>query len=77
MPNRGPPGAGLMKVDLGRGAPTFVARRHDNGVTIHQGASRIMLAPDELAAVLAAIQELTNGQCSPSRAEKTMKVDHI
>jgi hypothetical protein len=65
-----------MKIDCGHGAPTFVALRRDNGVTLHQGASRIMLAPDELTAVLAAIQDLTNGQCSPSRAGKTMKVDH-
>jgi hypothetical protein len=59
-----------MKIDKGgRGAPTWVARRRDGGVTIHQGASRIMLAPDELADVLEAIHIMT-GQCSP-RAEKT------
>lgn len=64
-----------MKIDLGRGAPTWVAQRRDNGVTIHQGGSRIHLAPDELAAVLNAIQQLT-GQGSP-RAEKTDLENHI
>jgi len=64
-----------MKIDLGRGTPTFVALRRDNGVTIHQGASRIMLARDELAAVLAAIDTLTS-QCSP-RAEKTVKIGNL
>lgn len=61
-----------MKVDTGRGAPTFLARRRDGGVTIHQGASRIMLAPDELADVLDAIHTLT-GQCS-REAEKAMEI---
>lgn len=63
-----------MKIDKGRGLPTFVAPRKDNGVTIHQGASRIYLAPDELAGVLDAIHTIT-GQCSPMRAGKTAKVD--
>ena len=48
-----------MKIDRGRGTPTFIARRRDNGVTIHQGASRVILAPDELADLLDAIQSLT------------------
>jgi len=61
-----------MKIDKGRGTPTYVARRRDGGVTIHQGGSRVMLAPDELAAVLNAIQELTS-QCSPVRAEKAIE----
>lgn len=64
-----------MKIDLGQGAPTFVAPRRDNGVTIHQGGSRIHLAPDELAAVLNAIHQLT-GQGSPIRAEKTRSDNH-
>lgn len=59
-----------MKVDLGKGAPTYVAPRRDNGVTIHQGGSRIYLGPDELAAVLDAIHTVT--QCSRSAAEKTV-----
>jgi hypothetical protein len=61
-----------MKIDLGHGAPTYIALRRDNGVTIHQGASHIMLGPDELAAVLNAIQTMTS-QSSP-RAEKRESV---
>jgi hypothetical protein len=64
-----------MKVDLGHGAPTYVALRRDRGVTIHQGASHVMLAPDELAAVLAAIETLTN-QSGPSGAEKTKNAEN-
>ena len=64
-----------MKVDTGRGAPTYLALRRDNGVTIHQGASRIMLAPDELAAVLGAINELTS--VKPARAGKTSRIGHV
>ncbi len=63
-----------MKVDLGKGAPTYVAPRRDNGVTIHQGGSRIYLGPDELAAVLDAIHTITT-QCSRSAAEKTVKFE--
>ena len=62
-----------MKVDKGHGTPTYVARRNDNGVTLHQGASRIRLAPDELAAVLDAIRSIT-GQRSPHGAEKTKEI---
>lgn len=47
-----------------------MALRRDNGVVIHQGASKIYLAPDELNGVLGAIHKMT-GQCSPMRAEKT------
>lgn len=59
-----------MKIDTGRGSPTYVALRRDNGVVIHQGASKIYLAPDELNGVLGAIHKMT-GQCSPMRAGKT------
>lgn len=64
-----------MKVDCGRGAPTYVAPRRDNGVTIHQGASRIHLAPDELTAVLDAIRTVTT-QGSRAAAEKTQRFEH-
>lgn len=47
-----------------------MALRRDNGVVIHQGASKIYLAPDELTGVLGAIHKMT-GQCSPMRAGKT------
>jgi hypothetical protein len=63
-----------VKIDRGRGAPTYVARRRDNGVTIHQGGSRIMLAPDELAEVLEAIHTLTS-QGSRVAAEKAIEID--
>lgn len=62
-----------MKINSIHGAPTFVARRRDNGVTIHQGASHIMLGPDELSDLLGAIHTLT-GQSGP-RAEKMAKDD--
>lgn len=62
-----------MKIDLGRGAPTYVALRNDNGVTLHQGASRIHLAPDELASVLEAINTMTSQGSRPA-AEKTTTV---
>ncbi|OBA82674.1 hypothetical protein A9W99_11220 [Mycobacterium sp. 1164966.3] len=62
-----------MKIDKGRGIATYAALRRDNGVTIHQGASRIMLAPDELAELLDAIQAIT-GQCS-RKAEKAIAID--
>jgi hypothetical protein len=65
-----------VKIDTGRGTPTYVALRRDFGVTLHQGGSRILLAPDELAEVLEAIHELT-GQGSPIGAEKTTQVDNI
>ncbi|TGD85139.1 hypothetical protein BayCH28_22320 [Mycolicibacterium sp. CH28] len=64
-----------MRVDIGRGVPTFIAPRRDGGVTIHQGKSHIMLAPDELAAVLDAIYTLS-GQSSRAAAEKTTEVDY-
>lgn len=60
-----------MKIDKRRGALTYVAPRRDNGVIIHQGASRIYLAPDELVEVLAAIETVTS-QGSRSAAEKTI-----
>ena len=57
-----------MKVDIGTGVPTFVApRRHDRGVIIHQGSSRVHLSEPELDAVLAAIYTLTG---KPERAGK-------
>lgn len=64
-----------MKIDRGRGAPTFIARRRDNGVTIHQGASRVILAPDELADLLDAIYSLT-GLCSLRAGKTTTGVHH-
>ncbi|BBX01866.1 hypothetical protein BST36_20800 [Mycolicibacterium moriokaense] len=59
-----------IKINSDQGAPTYVALRRDNGVTIHQGKSHIMLAPDELSAVLDAIYTIT-GQSDPRGSEKT------
>lgn len=62
-----------MKVDLGKGTPTHLTLRRDNGVIINQGGSHIMLAPDELAALLDGIYEIT-GLSDPRRSEKTDKI---
>jgi hypothetical protein len=55
-----------VRIDMGRGAPTYVTVRTDGGVILNQGRSHIMLGPDELAAVIDAVQSQR-----PKRAEKT------
>ncbi|MDT5391162.1 MAG: hypothetical protein QOE04_4803 [Mycobacterium sp.] len=48
-----------MKLRFPSGRQMWIGRRPNGGLALQQGTSRVLLAPDELLIVLAAITELT------------------
>jgi hypothetical protein len=48
-----------MKINTGKGTPIWLSPRADDGITIVQGTSRIMLSAEELPILAAALLEMS------------------
>jgi hypothetical protein len=48
-----------MKISNGKGTPIWLSPRRDNGITIIQGTSHIMVSGEEVQELIDAIEEMT------------------